>query len=154
VLRRSIQGGTHATAVKGKKRHGLVNLLRQDALCVQANCNDDLETLLSSGFLAANNSRVSAPLPKPVITAVTQGNTGQLIVKSKAIRNAKTYDVRVVPIGADGKPGTPQMLTGLTNSRAMAVNGPSFGTTYSFQVRVCGTAGYSDWSDAVNHVCL
>jgi hypothetical protein len=147
------QGGPHATAVKTKKRHTLVNLLRQDALYVQANCNDDLETLLSSGFLAGNTSRAQSHLPKPVITDLGQGNSNQLVVKVKKIRNAKSYEVHCVPIGTGGAPGTGQTLTGLTNSRSMPINGLTPGTTYTVQVRAAGTTGYSDWSNAVSHMC-
>jgi hypothetical protein len=147
------QGGPHATAVKAKKRHTLVNLLRQDALYVQANCNDDLETLLSSGFLAANTSRTQSHLAKPVITDLGRGNSGQLVVKVKKIRNAKSYEVHYAPIGTGGAPGTAQTLTGLTNSRSMPINGLTPGTMYTVQVRAAGTTGYSDWSNAVSHMC-
>ncbi len=149
----AIQGGRHATAAKEKKRHTLVNLLRQDALYVQANCNDDLETLLSSGFLAANTSRTQSKLATPVITSLGRGNAGQLVVAVKKVRNAKSYEVHCAPIGAGGAPGTPQILTGLTNSRSMPINGLTPGTTYTVQVRATGTTGTSDWSNPVSHMC-
>jgi hypothetical protein len=113
------QGGPHATAVKKKKRHALLASLRQLALYVQSNCNDDMATLLSSGFLAASTSNAQSKLPKPVITTVDQGNSGQAIVKVKAIRNAKSYDVRLTPLGTGGVPGTAQDHTGFSKrSRA------------------------------------
>jgi len=145
------KGGTHATAAKTKKRHQLVSLLRQDALYVQANCNDDLETLLSSGFLAASTTHAPSPLRKPEMTGVTQGNSGQLVAKVKAIRNAKMYELRYGPQGTP--PDKMQVLGALTNSRSMPINGLTVGTTYTVQVRAIGTTGYSDWSDALNHIC-
>jgi hypothetical protein len=148
------QGGPHATALRNKKRHALIAMLRQLALYVQASCNDDLQTLLSSGFLAASTSRTKQPLPKPVITSVDLGNSGQAIVKVKAIRNAKTYDVRYAPVGKDGALGPQQTQPGFTNSRSMIISGLTPLTTYTFQVRAGGTMGFTDYSDAVNHLIL
>ena len=148
------QGGRHATSDKRKKRHVLVGLLRQLALYVQANCNDDMPTLVSSGFQAANTSRAQSPLPQPVITALTPGNSGQLIVKVKAIRNARSYDVRYAPIGTGGAPGTWLTLNGFTDSRSMPINGLVPGTIYAAQVRALATGQTcSDWSDPVSHMC-
>jgi hypothetical protein len=147
------QGGTHATALKHKKRHALVALLRQLALYVQANCNDDLATLLSSGFLAASTTHGQSQLPKPVITTVNHGNSGQLVVKVKAIRNAKTYELRYGAVGA--APDKLQTIGALTDSRSMPINGLTPGTTYTVQVRALGgSSRYSDWSDPVSHMCM
>ena len=81
----SIQGGVALTAVKNKKRHELVALLRQLAVYVQAHCHDDLATLLSSGFLAASTSRAPSVLPKPIIAGVDHRNSTQLLVRLEAI---------------------------------------------------------------------
>ena len=147
-------GGGHATSEKEKKRHALIAMLRQLALYVQANCNDDMAILLSSGFLAANTSRAKQPLPKPVITAVTQGNSGQFIVKVKAIRNARSYDIRYSPVGSGITVDKWPVENGFTDSRAMVIVGLTVATTYSFQVRALGSTGPTDWSDAVNHLCV
>lgn len=153
----AIQGGTHATAAKNKKRHALVNLLRQDALYVQGACNDDLETLLSSGFLAANRSRTKTPMTPPDPVELLPGNAGQLIAKGKKIRNAKTYEIRVVSSANPGAAGAPQaepkILTGFTNSRSMPINGLTPGMTYTVQVRAVGANGSSDWSNPVSRMC-
>jgi hypothetical protein len=45
-------GGTAVTAVKKKKRNVLGGLLRKLAHYVQANCNDDVQLVLKSGFQA------------------------------------------------------------------------------------------------------
>ena len=42
-----------------------VMLLRQDALYVQGACHDDLEKVMSSGFLPASTNRTSSPLSRP-----------------------------------------------------------------------------------------
>ena len=98
-------GGVHATANKNKKRHALVGLLRKLASYVQGNCNDDLATLLSSGFQAVSTARAQSPLPKPVIPVVDNGHSGQLRVDVKKVVNARTYDLEKATIGPDGVRG-------------------------------------------------
>ena len=148
------QGGIHVTANKNKKRHILVGLLRQLALYVQANCNDDLAVLVSSGFQAGSTTRARAPLPKPVIASVDQGNSTQLLVTVKSIRNVRTWDVECAPVAPGGALGQMQQLGGFTSSRSIPITGLTVGTTYSIRVRaVGGTTRYSDWSDPVSHIC-
>jgi len=150
------QGGPVATADKKNKRETLVRMLRRLASYVEDNCNDDLATLLSSGFTAASTSHVQAHLAAPFIIQLLNGNTGQLLVKlRKPIANAKCYELRYAAVGADGSAG-PWQNGGLnSNSRALALNNLTPGTSYIVQVRaVGGSAGYSDWSDATSHMSL
>ena len=150
------QGGTLATADKNNKRDALVTLLRKLAGYVEDNCDGNLATLLSSGFVAVNTSRAQSPLPAPFIIQIFNGNTGQLLVRLREpIANAKCYELRYAVIGADNSPG-PWQNAGLnSNSRALALNGLTPGTSYIVQVRaVGGSTGYSDWSDATSHMSL
>ena len=148
------QGGPHDRLFKQKKRDELVMLLRQDALYVQGACHDDLEKLMSSGFLPASTNRTSSPLSTPVITSLGQGNRGQLVVGVKKIPNARTHDVRFAPVGTVGAPATDWMvIQGFTNSRSMALNGLVPGTTYTVQVRAIGASGLSEWSNAASCIC-
>ncbi|MBI3879403.1 MAG: fibronectin type III domain-containing protein [Verrucomicrobia bacterium] len=149
------QGGTAATADKNLKRDILIGLLRQLAAYVQDKSGGVLATLLSSGFEAVSTSRAKHPLPKPQIEEINNGNSGQLIVKVKPTPNAKCYEGRYAAIGAGGVPGPLQNAGLFTNSRAMPVNGLTPGTMYRFEFRaVGGTTGYSDWSDAVQHMSM
>src|ERR1043166_6584336 len=50
-------GGVHATSDKNKKRHGLIGLLRKDALYVEANCNGDETAVLAAGFQVVTRNR-------------------------------------------------------------------------------------------------
>ncbi len=148
-------GGKEATADKNNKRDDLVALLRKNAGHVQEHHNDDLATLLSSGFEAVSGHHPSTPLSKPTQVRVDNGGTGQLIVKIKAIANAKCYEVRYAVVGTGGTLGPWQPAGMFTNSRAMIVSQLTPGGTYSLQVRaVGGSTGYSDWSDPVSHMCL
>jgi hypothetical protein len=150
------QGGPKDRAVRDKRRHELVSLLRQLANYVQGHCNDDLATLLSSGFLARSTNRASTPLPTPVILNIVQGNAGQLLVTVRAIRNARTYDLRHFA-GGPGNIGTNspwQIVSGFTSSRSMLISGLTPGTTYTVQARALGASGETDWSDPVSHICM
>ena len=149
------QGGTAATADKANKRDTLVALLRQLAAYVQKNCGNNLATLLSSGFDAVSTNRASVPLEKPLIREILNGNSGQLILRVKPVKNARAYEVRYAALGAGGAPGPWQSGALFTNSRSMPINGLTPGTNYQFEVRaVGGSTGYSDWSDSRNHRSL
>jgi hypothetical protein len=152
------QGGTAATAAKNDRRADLIALLRQLAHYVEDNCGNDLATLLASGFQAVQGGTSPTPslITAPTIGGIKNGNSGQLILRVTAVANAHGYQIRYAAIGAGGTPGPWQDGGNHTNSRSMPVNGLTPGTVYAFQVRTVGTgsANYSDWSDAVQHMSM
>ena len=149
------QGGTAATADKNNKREDLIGLLRQLAGYVQENHGNDLAVLLSSGFEAVSTNRASSPLAKPRIKDILNGMSGQLILRGTPLANCRCFEVRYAAIGAGGAPGPWQSAGLITNSRSMPVNGLTPGTMYVFQIRgIGGSTGYSDWSDAVQHMSM
>ena len=149
------QGGPADTADKNNKRNALIFLMRLLAGYVQEKCNNDLATLLSSGFDAVSTNHASSPLVAPTIKDLINGMSGQIKVRVTPVANAKCYEVRYALIGADGAPGPFQNGGLFTNSRAMAINGLTPGENYQFQVRaIGGSTGYSDWSDPVSHMSL
>ncbi|HBJ82916.1 MAG TPA: hypothetical protein DDZ88_03375 [Verrucomicrobiales bacterium] len=155
AIAKAAQGGPTDTADKNSKRDDLIDLLRQLAGYVQTNCNNDLTTLLSSGFEAVSTNHASTPLLAPTIKDIVNGNSGQLVVRVGPIANAKCYEVRYALIGAGGAPGPLQNGGLFTNSRNMPINALTPGGNYQFQVRaVGGSTGYSDWSDPVSHMSL
>jgi hypothetical protein len=122
---------------------------------VQQNCGNNLATLLTSGFEAVTTSRAQAELDVPDIVSIDNGDTGQLLVRVKAVANARCYEVQYAARGAGGAPGPWQGGGLFTNSRSMPLNGLTPGTNYSIQVRAVGGAtGYSDWSDPVSHMSM
>ncbi|MBI5822087.1 MAG: fibronectin type III domain-containing protein [Verrucomicrobia bacterium] len=148
------QGGTAATAEKNNKREALIALLRQLGSYVELNCNNDLATLLSSGFHAVSTNRTQQLLEKPIIVTLGNGMTGQLVVKVKAVPNAHSYEVRYGVV-TGGTLGPLQSGGIFTDSRAMPVGGLTAGTLYQVQVRaVGGSTGYSDWSDPSQHMSM
>jgi len=147
-------GGKMATATKNEKRADLLELLRQLALYVEQNCNNDLPTLLSSGFEAVPTTRTQHDLEVPEIIGLTNGNSGQLIAKVTPIAGARCYEVRYAPV-TNGTPGSWQNGGIGTNSKVIAINGLTPGTTYTVEIRtVGGTSRYSDWSNPVSHMSL
>jgi hypothetical protein len=151
----SKDGGKKAVAEKRKQRAALIKLLRPLGHYVEANCKDDPTILAASGFKAANMVRVPPqPVQQGVIVAVVNGHlSGQIIVKGKPLPKARSYVLRSAPIGADGKPGT-WTEVGLTNPRAIPVNGLTPGTNHAFQLRALGVLGYGDWSEIATRIAV
>jgi len=151
----SQDGGKKAVAEKKKQRAALIKLLRPLGHYVEADCKDDPTILAASGFKAANRVRVQPqPVQQGVILSVVNGHlSGQTIVKGKRQPKARSFVLRWAPIGADGKPGT-WTEVGLTNPRAIPVNGLTPGTNYAFQLRALGVLGYGDWSEISTRIAV
>jgi hypothetical protein len=125
-------GGTTATAEKNSKRAVLVEFLRKLKHYVQDNCRNDPAVALSSGFPSAASTRMRSPLANPSILNVRLGNSAELVLKATPIARAKCYEVQLAALGASNAPGPWQIAGLFTDSRLMAVNGLTPGTTYMF----------------------
>lgn len=149
------QGGPPQTADKNSRREALTALLRRLASYVQDNCNNDLATLLSSGFAAASFNHAPTPMTAPTILDLRPGVSGQLIVRVTPVANARNYEMRYALIGTGGTPGPWQDGGLCTDSRAIQASGLTPGSTYQFQVRAIGSgSSVGDWSDPVSHMSL
>jgi hypothetical protein len=150
-------GGKKAITERNKQREVVVKMLRQLGHWVEANCNNDPVILKSSGYQqAASPVRTApAPLDGPPSFKVENGpNSGQAIIRGKSVPKAVSYVARYAPIGSDGKPGSWTELAPGTVIRSIVVIGLTPGTTYAFQVRALGRAGYTNWSDSVTRISL
>ena len=148
-------GGTTVTTVKNKKRDVLDGLLRKLAHYVQANCNDDVQVVLNSGFQAKTTAvRSQVPLEKAKIVSVDNGHAKELVVRAHKIPRARSYEVQAAAVGANNTVGSFQPAGIFTKSRSMTVTGLTPGTTYAFQVRALGRLGYTDWSDSANRMSM
>ena len=128
----------------------MVNLLRQEANYVQGAANNDLATLLSSGFQAASNNNTQSPLAKPGIVDILNEMSTQLVVRGRPVANARAYEAQV----RNGTGGFVPAGT-FTKVSRMIVTGLVPGQTYTVQIRaVGGSTGYSDWSDPVSHMAM
>ena len=70
ALSASDTGGVQATAAKNDAREALLKLLRKQAAYVQGEMNDDLATLLSSGFVNVSRNRTRVQLPPPRVECI------------------------------------------------------------------------------------
>ena len=143
-------GGPMDTAAKNNSRDSLMVLLRRIAVYVQLHCNNDLTTLLGSGFQAASTNRSQTPLERPVGLTVKNGNSGQLVASVRPIKNKGMYEGRIKQKDGDW---LPSVFSG--DSRRVTFNGLTPGTMYTIQVRALGGAtGQSEWSDPSSHMSL
>jgi hypothetical protein len=136
-------GGPQQTAAKNKAYSTLTNALRKDANYVEIQSDNDLETLLSSGFDVVSTNRAQAPLDQPVILEISNLATTQLLVRLQSILNAKSYQAQLAT-AANG----PWQEAGIyTQARRIVLLGLTPGTVYFVRVRAIGGAtGYSEWS--------
>jgi hypothetical protein len=149
------QGGPVHTADKNKKRKVVNGMLEKLAHFVQLNCNNDLKTVLSSGFNVAATSRAQSPLAVPNIISVDNGNAGQRVIRARSIRNAKSYEVRQTTVLPNAAPGAWQLIGSFPKARSIVISGLTAGTTYALCVRaVVGSTERSDWSDPVAHMAM
>jgi hypothetical protein len=146
------QGGTAATAFKDAKRRELLALMEELALYVQIKSANDLSRLLSSGFDAVKPRRPSAPLAKPEILRIKNGQAGQTLVTVKPDRNARGYEGRHAKVTEEGSLG-PWISMGFhTSSRNIPADDLVSGQVYAYQVRAMGgSTSHSDWSDTMAH---
>jgi len=142
------QGGKQATANKNAARESLMALLRQEAAYVESVANDDLPTLLSSGFEAVKTDRTQIPLPKPVVDKISNEQSTQLMMRLQPVPTARAYEVRM-SFGSNGW----QAVGVFTQARRIVIESLTPGTVYTVQARaIGGSTGYSDWSDPVSHM--
>jgi hypothetical protein len=151
----ALDGGKKAIAEKHSQREALVKTLRLLAHYVEAACDDDMTTFLSSGFPAAPPAvrLPPQPLPPASIRKIDQGNSGQLLVTSAPIAKSYSYELRYAPIGVGGTPGSWTTQAVAAVKSAAIINGLTPGTTYAFQVRALGRLGFTDWSDSFTKMC-
>jgi hypothetical protein len=144
------QGGPMDTAHKNSMQSNLIALLYILANYVEGACNQDLETLLSSGFLAANQERRREALVKLESVTVKSGAMeGQIVAAVKPpVKNCSLYEGRAMAEGSTT--WLPSAFT--SDSRHIIFNNLTPGTLYS--IEICahgGLTGASEWSDAVSH---
>jgi hypothetical protein len=142
-------GGPPDTAAKNNARQTLLGLLRQLASYVQINCNNDMATLLSSGFQAMSTNRAQTPLDQPQSLVIRNGTSGQLVASVDPVKNTSMYEGRIKGVTGDWMPS---IFTG--DSQCVTFESLTPGSTYTIQVRALGglTGGQSDWSDPSSHM--
>ena len=133
-----------------QKHRALVDALRKDANYVEISANNDLPTLLGSGFQSASTNRAPSVLDRVQIVGVDNGQTGELKVRIDPIANAKGFDGRI-------KSGTGEYGPSISfqNSKSIFFKGLTAGITYTLQLcAIGGSTGAGDWSDPVSHMAM
>jgi hypothetical protein len=149
------EGGPKEIAQREKDRLTLehdLDLLGSYALKV---ADGDLAVLTSSGFIPLP-PRVRSepqPLPTPGAPEIEQGVTGQFNVSVPPIKGAHAYEVHWAPV-INGLPGTWTTATLAIARKPLTVTGLTPGTTYAFQVRAFGKAGWTDWSASATRMAI
>lgn len=140
-------GGVVLTALKNDRRAALVALLRQLASYVQVACKGDLTVLLTSNFPIQKPQRSPiGVLPAPNIIAVTLGSrSGELNANASPITGAAIYNWRLSAANAP----TVVVQTAQTTAASNVFDNLTPGVIYNVEANVVGSAGPSDWSDAV-----
>jgi hypothetical protein len=143
LIVKASRGGSLATAQKNTGRALLLDALNKDASYVDINCNDDLATLLTSGYLAASTNRAQRMLNPPQILAVENPQSGQLKPRVSADSSTRSYVGRIKPLGGEYGPAI-----SFASSRKILFDGLTAGVSYVFQLMaIGGSTGQSDWSD-------
>src|SRR5881628_3250861 len=94
-------GGSLAAATRNNARRKVMELLSRLARYVEDKSNNDLPTLLSSGFPARHRSRAQVQFPKALILNITRRRSGELNLQVRAIPNARCYQVVYTEVGPD-----------------------------------------------------
>jgi len=141
-------------AEKTKQREVVIDMLRLLARYVEVTCDGDMAKFQTSGFQPASATKPQTPPLSENVRKIRHGlNSGQVVVQLKAVPEAYSYELRYAPLGSGGTPGTWTTMPLVTVKSPITLNGLSPGTTYAFQVRWLGRAGYCDWSDSVTWMC-
>ncbi len=138
-------GAPEKTVAKNNARTNLENALRKNANYVETIASQDLEVLLSSGFLPVSTNRAQSPLMAPDILELDNLASTQLMMRLKPVVNAKSYQVQTNTNGS----GNWQEAGIYTQARRIVLDSLTPGTVYNVRVRaIGGSTGYSDWSPA------
>jgi hypothetical protein len=157
----ALDGGKSAIAARDKRRNDVAIMYRLLGHYVEATAKVDMNTFVSSGFVAhVQAPRAAAqPVAVPTVASVDQGSTGQLLVSISKVAKARSYDIRYAQVSTGAAPAGTNIniswtiVSVATTKPATPINDLTPGTTYTFQARAFGKLGFSDWSDAVNRMC-
>jgi hypothetical protein len=145
------KGSEAQTEAKNNARLALIALLRELAAYVDSKARGDVQIILVSGFDFVNRGHSpQLQLPKPNIQRIRNERTTQLVVSVKRVPTARSFEAQV-RIGQ----GPWQAAGTHPQARRIVLQDLVPGTLYWIRVRaVGGSTGYSEWSDAVSHMCM
>ena len=145
-------GGIVLTAAKNAARTPFAALLRELASYVHVACKGDVKKLFGSGFPTQKPVRQPVgALPAPTGLTLAIGlRSGELAATAAPVPGAVLYTWQVALASA---PDTPIQTTQTTAASTTFANLIP-GTQYSITMNAIGTAGPSDWTDAVRQYAI
>jgi hypothetical protein len=153
----ALDGGKAAIVQKNKLRKAVTKSYVQLAHYAEANCNDDVQTFLLSGFKLKPSGKTAAPPLSDKFRRVERGKlSGTIILTLLKVLGAMSYTVRYGAVPAGG--GVPATWTTQPVSAVRpptTISGLTPGTVYAFQVRALLKDNvFTDWSDSVTIMCV
>jgi hypothetical protein len=141
-------GGKDKTALKNEKRKALEALLNALALYVQANCQNNLAILLSSGFESRKSNAPLGVLEKPENFKIQNGpNSGGIRLSVDKLNGATSYLFEYAPAPVNG---TTQWIVRAGTARTFILEGLTSGQQYAFRVAGVGAHPTLVYSDVIN----
>src|SRR5207253_10727166 len=119
----ALDGGKNAKSAREKAKKAVVKGLRQLAMYVESNCNDEMAIFTTSGFTARAKPSASGPVAVPTFKSLDYGtHPGQILASIKSVPGAKAYNMRYGPIAP-----VPPVAAGPTPSSTPASAGATAG---------------------------
>ena len=147
----ALDGGKNARAARDKAKKVVVNDLKQLAMYVETNCNDDMATFITSGFTAKAKPIAAGPVDVPTFKWLDYGTRpGEILAAIKSVTGAKSYNLR---FGAGTAPSSWTVMNVAAIKKAIPIDNLTSGTLYAFQVQALGAQGLSAWSDSSTIMC-
>src|SRR5580658_2485662 len=88
----ALDGGKNAKAASEKAKKTVVSDLRQLAMYVESNCNDDMAIFSTSGFTAKAKASATGPVTVPTFKSLDYGlHPGEILVWVKSVAGGKSY---------------------------------------------------------------
>ena len=152
ALTAALDGGAKAIAHRNAVGEKLRVILRRLAHYVEANCNGDMTTFLSSGFRAVSNARTRArPLSEAIRTIASGPNSGEFLIGIVKVPDAVSYELRWAPV-SDSTVGEWITQPVAQTRPPTLVKGLTPGASYAFQARALTRSGLTDWSASVARI--
>lgn len=147
----ALDGGRQALIARNAAHAELLVFMRQLAAYVQSHCRNDLQVLVSSGFLSTRTPAPIGPLPVPQVPNLRQGPiTGTLTARTGKVDGAYAYNWRVALASAP----TVVLQTEQTTATRNTFEALTPGEVYSVQVNALGAVGESDWTAPTSRMVI
>jgi hypothetical protein len=153
----AIDGGKKAIAQRNHAKEVVVKYLVLLVHFVEANCKDDMNTFVSSGFTPVSSTKTKTPPVSEMIRKIEPGDkSGEAVITLVKFPGASSYQVQWgVPLAGGALPNSWTSMPVPQVKSATTISGLTPATTYVFQARaVLKAGGYSDWGEPVSRIIV